>query len=473
MIKKKPINKTAEVVFSKDDLEKAHLHASNNEIEIVKSDKCACFFCRQVYSARKIQDWINDERGISAICPECGIDAVVGDASGISLEKPILKALNLAYYGKDYVKKNPDAAKVYCRRFADGKITHKEKNEELFITYLSLLASKGDQKSALALAEVYHYGDEFIKADLDKAVLLYQDPCLSADQTALCRLGCLYSRDALSEEDYRKSYECFSKAAALGSLEAVYRLSDSYSRGQGVKKDLVFAFQLLYSAYGEAYARFTVDHRDWYDYPDFAYRLAKCYQNGLGVEKDEEDAIRLFLLAELSYSLRSTFGDAHEEPFIWKDIEEQITKIAKAHQLKKQDPIFDADAFSASFEEGNNPAETKRLSFVGFDKQSGELDFDVTYTNPALIIDVASLYAGFVSGTIRWQFNEVADAKFSSHSDWQKLDGNNDDGWSFVHVGEDGSEDTIAELRFFSDSGDDKKKAKKTNIILPKGKGRA
>jgi len=472
MIKKKVLNKTIESAFPKDELDKIHAHASNNEIEIVKSDNCGCFFCRQVYSARKIQDWINDERGISAICPECGMDAVVGDASGVALEKPLLKAMNLAYYGKDYMTSNPDAAKVYCRRFVDGKITRKEKNEELFLTYLSLLSAKGDQKSALALAEVYEYGDEFTKPDLAKALTLYQNPCLAADQVALCHLGCLYSQEAVGEEDYRRAYECFSKAAALGSLEAVYRLSDCYLFGRWVKKDESFAYQLLLSAYDEAYARFTVDHRDWYDYPDFAYHLAKCLQNGRGVEKDEEEAIRLYLLAELSYSLRSTFGDAHEEPLVWKDIEEQISRIAKTHKLKKRDPIFDADAFSASFGEGNNPAETKRLSFVSFDKTLGELDFDITYSNPVLIIDVANLYAGFVSGTIRWQFNEVADAKFSSHQDWQKLEGNNDDGWSFVHVGEDGNEDTIAELRFFSDSGEEGKSAK-TKTSISKGKGRA
>jgi hypothetical protein len=47
----------------------------------------------------------------------------------------------------------------------------------------------------------------------------------------------------------------------------------------------------------------------------------------------------------------------------------------------------------------------------------------MTYPNPPLIIDVGSLYAGFVSGTIRWELNQVADVKASSRQDWQNSKG--------------------------------------------------
>lgn len=471
--KKTKVEKTNEPTFTKSEFEAFKSHASNNEIEIVSSTKCGCFFCRSIYSARKVQDWINDERGISAICPECGTDAVIGDASGIELTKPLLKTLNLEYYGPEYMKNNPEAAKVYCQRYLDNKITHKEKNEALFLTYLNLLSSQGDAKAALTLAGVYDFGDEFTKPNPDQAMLLYKNRTLLANPVALCRRGVLYQQAANPEDLdgplYFSAYECFAKAAALGSFEAIFRLSDCYLYGYYVEPDPAFAYQLLAGAYGEVYARFTVDHRNWYDLPDYSCRLARMYEKGLGIAQDEEVAIRLYLLAELSYNLRSTFDDAHPEPDLYEQIEKGITTIAKAHHLHHHDPIFDADTFSASFSEGNNPDETKQFSLVEFDASTGDFSFDMTYPNPPLIIDVGSLYAGFVSGTIRWELNQVADVKASSRQDWQKLEGNNEDGWSFVHVDEDGSEDTIAEFRFYSDP---KKEIKGKKIVLAPKKGK-
>jgi hypothetical protein len=90
-----------------------HSHASNNEIEILKSKTCSCFFCRQTYSARLVNDWINDARGVTAICPECGMDAVLGDAGGEADRQSLFKEMNLAYYGEDYMEKHPAAAKKY------------------------------------------------------------------------------------------------------------------------------------------------------------------------------------------------------------------------------------------------------------------------------------------------------------------------------------------------------------------------
>lgn len=125
-----------------------HARASNNEIEILKSKTCSCFFCRQTYSARLVNDWINDARGVTAICPECGMDAVIGDAGGEAMDKALLKEMNLAYYGEDYMEKHPAAAKKYVLRYQEGKITHKAANEALYVQYLYSLASQGDQEAA-------------------------------------------------------------------------------------------------------------------------------------------------------------------------------------------------------------------------------------------------------------------------------------------------------------------------------------
>ena len=45
-----------------------------------------CFFCLEVFPVTEIWEWIRetekDEEKLTAMCPKCGIDAVIGDASG-------------------------------------------------------------------------------------------------------------------------------------------------------------------------------------------------------------------------------------------------------------------------------------------------------------------------------------------------------------------------------------------------------
>lgn len=436
--------------FSALDLENGRKHSIDNEIEIVTSKKCGCFFCRHTYDARKVQDWIDDDGGVTALCPECGMDAVIGDVSNIDLSKEYLKAMNLAYFGPGYMKSHPSAARVYCQRYIDGKITSNAKNETLFCQYLKDLTLKGDPEACLRLADIYHYGGKFISQDPELSKAFYLNPLLKNSPKALCHLGCLLYEQANCDGD-RASYECFSRACALGSLEAVYRLADCYLYGRYVDKDPEIGFGLLSSAFNESFTRFSVDHIDWYDFPDFAYRLGICYQKGLGTPLDCEEALKMFLLAEFSFSLRNTFEENERFDPIFDDIEKQVETLAKAFHFKRQDPIFDADTFYASFSGLENSEENKTFSLSSFDKESGDLSFDVSYELPQLIIDLGSLYVGFVSGTIRWDFHQVADFKLSSHDQFNKIKGNNEDGWSFVHSDALGNEDTICELRFFSE----------------------
>ena len=46
------------------------------------------------YAIEKEMEWI-DEDGITALCPECGMDAVIGDASGYTVDKNLMKEMNL------------------------------------------------------------------------------------------------------------------------------------------------------------------------------------------------------------------------------------------------------------------------------------------------------------------------------------------------------------------------------------------
>ena len=75
----------------------AHPHCGNNRDELERSTKAGCFYCCEIYQASFIDEWIDDET--TAMCPKCGIDSVIGDASGFPVtEKAFLKAMNEVWF---------------------------------------------------------------------------------------------------------------------------------------------------------------------------------------------------------------------------------------------------------------------------------------------------------------------------------------------------------------------------------------
>ncbi|MDY2913110.1 MAG: hypothetical protein SOV58_00540 [Candidatus Enteromonas sp.] len=70
-------------VPTKEQLDQAQLmwpHLKDNQAEILHSQYCYCPFCHSVLNSKSIHEW--DENN-SAVCPVCGMPAVLGDSSGI------------------------------------------------------------------------------------------------------------------------------------------------------------------------------------------------------------------------------------------------------------------------------------------------------------------------------------------------------------------------------------------------------
>jgi hypothetical protein len=67
-------------------LEAAHAHSTENKAEIGRSDLCGCFHCRKTFFPAQIEEWTDD--GQTALCPRCGIDSVIGAASGLPVHRP-------------------------------------------------------------------------------------------------------------------------------------------------------------------------------------------------------------------------------------------------------------------------------------------------------------------------------------------------------------------------------------------------
>jgi uncharacterized paraquat-inducible protein A len=78
-------------------LQEAHTYSSNHREAIERSQLCGCFSCLSAFSTGEIREWI--DKGQTAICPRCGVDAVLGDAMGLSLDDEFMRAMEKEWFG--------------------------------------------------------------------------------------------------------------------------------------------------------------------------------------------------------------------------------------------------------------------------------------------------------------------------------------------------------------------------------------
>lgn len=89
------------------DLDAAHRHSSRHRSQIEASRDCGCFYCLGVFPAAEVERWLDESRGgQTAFCPRCGIDSVLGDASGLTVTDPVfLTAMHGRWFGQRRVLK--------------------------------------------------------------------------------------------------------------------------------------------------------------------------------------------------------------------------------------------------------------------------------------------------------------------------------------------------------------------------------
>lgn len=81
---------------NKGDTHGAHSHSENHRSEIEASSICGCFHCTELYPPTSIKEWVDEDQsgvGTTAMCPKCGIDSVVGDASGYEISKEFMSEM--------------------------------------------------------------------------------------------------------------------------------------------------------------------------------------------------------------------------------------------------------------------------------------------------------------------------------------------------------------------------------------------
>lgn len=85
-------------------LRDAHKHSIRNHDEIQRSALCGCFHCQRIFPAADVTTWIeenpepNGSVSTTGWCPHCGIDALIGDASGFQLDSQFLARMRKLWF---------------------------------------------------------------------------------------------------------------------------------------------------------------------------------------------------------------------------------------------------------------------------------------------------------------------------------------------------------------------------------------
>jgi hypothetical protein len=93
-----------------NDILAAHKHSSRHRAEIMSSNQCGCFDCLEIFVPSEVQDWVDWpkgtpddlelESGMTALCPFCGIDSVVGTSSGFPVNSEFLRQMRKHWFNE-------------------------------------------------------------------------------------------------------------------------------------------------------------------------------------------------------------------------------------------------------------------------------------------------------------------------------------------------------------------------------------
>lgn len=115
-------------IFSAETIESAHKATIFHEKDILVSLVCTCFYCGYQFDPHTEEDlewWdVESPKGKTLVCPMCGIDCIVGNASGFpATDDDFIKACTEAWFGG-------------YSRISDGKPVEKTKPISIEVEWL-------------------------------------------------------------------------------------------------------------------------------------------------------------------------------------------------------------------------------------------------------------------------------------------------------------------------------------------------
>lgn len=70
--------------YNVEEMRKAHKFTHSNLWYLCENQNCRCIYCLEEFESLTIYDYTLDD---TALCPYCGIDAVIGEKSGYTINK--------------------------------------------------------------------------------------------------------------------------------------------------------------------------------------------------------------------------------------------------------------------------------------------------------------------------------------------------------------------------------------------------
>ena len=80
------------------DLIKAHKYVNHNKALLEQSKFAGCMYCKQIFAASEVTDFLGGDEEDTAECPKCGIDSVLPDKAGFPVEESTLLALHNKWF---------------------------------------------------------------------------------------------------------------------------------------------------------------------------------------------------------------------------------------------------------------------------------------------------------------------------------------------------------------------------------------
>ena len=75
-----------------------HQYSVSNQENVFSSNRCGCFFCQKIFDGNLVSEhYINDQNGKTAICPLCGVDAILPD-NKVDLSTKLLEDMHKVWF---------------------------------------------------------------------------------------------------------------------------------------------------------------------------------------------------------------------------------------------------------------------------------------------------------------------------------------------------------------------------------------
>jgi hypothetical protein len=78
---------------------RAYHYSSKHRAHIEEGEKCGCFYCLTIFTPSEITRWTDEQQ--TAVCPHCGVDSVIGSASGFPITSEFLHEMCEYWFASD------------------------------------------------------------------------------------------------------------------------------------------------------------------------------------------------------------------------------------------------------------------------------------------------------------------------------------------------------------------------------------